>query len=51
VKEASGVTSFSSTPSLSTIIFFTLVAMSDMIVFFGLMGAKINYLREKQFFR
>src|SRR5258707_3190125 len=36
VKEASGVTSASSTPNLSTIIFFTLVAMSDMIVRFSL---------------
>ena len=32
VKLASGVTSFSSTPSLSTIIAFTLDAMSDMVV-------------------
>jgi hypothetical protein len=31
VKEASGVTSASSTPNLSTMIFLTLVAMSDMV--------------------
>jgi hypothetical protein len=35
VKLASGVTSDSSTPSLSTIISFTLVAMSDIIINFN----------------
>ena len=44
VKEASLVTSASSTPSLSTMIFFTLDAMSDMIFWFGLQGAKIYFL-------
>jgi hypothetical protein len=35
VKEASLVTSASSTPNLSTIIFLTLVAMSDIVVKFS----------------
>jgi hypothetical protein len=34
VKLASGVTSFSSTPSLSTIMALTLAAMSDMFLVF-----------------
>ena len=52
VKLASVTTSFSSTPSLSTIIAYTLDAMSDIIVKFyiGLQVAKIKHFTLKQGF-
>jgi hypothetical protein len=49
VKEAALVTSASSTPNLSTMIFLTLVAMSDIVKVF-VNGAKIYFLLKTKYF-
>ena len=50
VKEAALVTSASSTPNLSTMIFLTLVAMSDIVNSFCLRRKNILFVKNEVFY-